>query len=61
MIVRDITSVTMPEREERRRSTMEEAAMDTMDTSMELSMKKSKSESFNLRELSLELPTAKYF
>jgi len=77
MIVRDVTSVTMPEKEggERRGSINGEelknfreggtlgllSSNDSGLGSNLVSMRKSKSESFNLKELSMELPTAKYF
>ena len=77
MIVRDVTSVTMPEKEggERRSSINGEelknfreggtlgllSSNDSGLGSNLVSMRKSKSESFNLKELSMELPTAKYF
>merc|ERR1712083_655353 len=76
MIVRDVTSVTMPEKEggERRGSINGElknfreggtlgllSSNDSGLGSNLVSMRKSKSESLNLKELSMELPTAKYF
>lgn len=76
MIVRDVTSVTMPEKEgeERRKSINGEELKSLREETLGLlsskdsglgsnlaAMRKSKSESFNLKELSMELPTAKYF
>ena len=76
MIVRDVTSVTMPEKEggERRNSINGEELKSLREETLGLlsskdsglgsnlaAMRKSKSESFNLKELSMELPTAKYF
>ena len=76
MIVRDVTSVTMPEKEagKRRNSINGEELKSFNEETLGLfsskdsglgsnlaAMKKSKSESFNLKELSMELPTAKYF
>lgn len=76
MIVRDVTSVTMPEKEAGQRSNSingQELKSLTEETlglfnskdsglgSNLAAMRKSKSESFNLKELSMELPTAKYF
>lgn len=76
MIVRDVTSVTMPEREggERRNSINGEELKSLREETVGLfsskdsglgsnlaALRKSKSESFNLKELSMELPTAKYF
>ena len=76
MIVRDVTSVTMPEKEggERRNSVNGEELKSLREETLGLlsskdsrlgsnlaAMRKSKSESFNLKELSMELPTAKYF
>lgn len=53
-IVRDITSVTMPGRGRRTSAGEEEPGRAE-------TIRKSKSESFSLKELSLEMPTAKYF
>ena len=76
MIVRDVTSVTMPEKDggERRNSINGEELKSLREETLGLfsskdsglgsnlaAMRKSKSESFNLKELSMELPTAKYF
>merc|ERR1719481_2055471 len=76
-IVRDVTSITQPEKEQKRKSSIgqedrrrnsymgqEDRARGDRDPKRQHgihSMSKSRSETLSLRDLSLELPTAKYF
>ena len=63
MIVRDVTSVTQPGRVWRSSAVLGEAREGGRELGREEGgrLRKSRSENFSLKDLSMELPTAKYF